>query len=326
MELNENDILHGPRYDAQAAYTPALGLFDVDDTLIRANSDLLPTARFHAAVQAAGEGAVGLVTARQPQKSEHIIDGMGMTGYNVLGNGSVILDAATGDVIEKPLPRTNAFEIIQCLQQNGIPHTVQDDGVDYRWLPPMSVGPHGKPRPITVSNMGPYAYPKDIWRPIGPDNGVVDMEYEMNKPFVIVAHDVTLEDHRHLSLILAGGKSQVFTAGSKSPVVTQRGHEHVQPNGSILYDVFFLHPEAKKEYAMVEIAQKLGLTMEDVMFVGDGPNDSQAVEAAGTGVAMGNAVAGTLEMATHIVPRVEHDGAAIAIEQLLLPRRSTTAR
>ncbi len=312
MSIPLDEIATGPRFSPGTVYDPQLAFFDVDNTLVGNNSGLLPSDRFYAAVQAAGEGVVGVVTARQPQKAEHIIDKMGMTGFNILGNGSVIFDAATGNVIEKPLSLKGAFGVVECLQENGIHHTIQDDGVDYRWLPPAAGSRH-----VTQSNMGPYAYANDIWRPIGPDNGTVDFAYSMNKPFVIVAHGITEQDHRYLNVMLATGGSTLVPS-QWGRMATQLGHEYVQPNGPALYDVFILHPEATKEYALEQIARQQHLGLDDIMLVGDGPNDAQAISRMGTGVAMGNAVESTLAVATHIAPTIEHDGAAIALEQLII--------
>ncbi|BAY12383.1 Cof-type HAD-IIB family hydrolase [Calothrix sp. NIES-2098] len=62
----------------------------------------------------------------------------------------------------------------------------------------------------------------------------------------------------------------------------------------------------------------LGLQSSNVMTIGDNFNDVEMLEYAGVGVAMGNAPAGVKAIANWVAPTVEEDGAAVAIEQLLL--------
>jgi hydroxymethylpyrimidine pyrophosphatase-like HAD family hydrolase len=51
--------------------------------------------------------------------------------------------------------------------------------------------------------------------------------------------------------------------------------------------------------------------------MGDGENDLSLLEAAGTAVAMGNAVSGLRERALHVTASNEDDGVAVVIEQIL---------
>ncbi len=62
------------------------------------------------------------------------------------------------------------------------------------------------------------------------------------------------------------------------------------------------------------IADQLGITVADVMMVGDGHNDLPALEAVGHPVAMGNAVDDAKALADLIVADVEDDGVVEALE------------
>jgi hydroxymethylpyrimidine pyrophosphatase-like HAD family hydrolase len=57
--------------------------------------------------------------------------------------------------------------------------------------------------------------------------------------------------------------------------------------------------------------------MADVAFVGDGHNDVELIRAAGTGIALANAVPEAQAAAAYVAPAQDHDGAAIALEHLL---------
>jgi len=61
------------------------------------------------------------------------------------------------------------------------------------------------------------------------------------------------------------------------------------------------------------ICGDLGITIEQVMMIGDGHNDLPAIEAVGFPVAMGNAVDEVRTLATHVVAHVEEDGVAEAL-------------
>lgn len=62
----------------------------------------------------------------------------------------------------------------------------------------------------------------------------------------------------------------------------------------------------------------LGLQATNVMTIGDNFNDLEMLSYAGIGVAMGNAPADVKAVAHWVAPSVEQDGAAVAIEELVL--------
>jgi len=77
---------------------------------------------------------------------------------------------------------------------------------------------------------------------------------------------------------------------------------------------------ASKGQALAFLAQKLGVSQEETMAIGDQDNDADMVAWAGLGVAMGNASAAVKAAARHVTAAVEEDGAALAIEQFILGR------
>lgn len=80
----------------------------------------------------------------------------------------------------------------------------------------------------------------------------------------------------------------------------------------------FHMPGASKARAVERLAADLGITMNDVVAVGDGDNDLELIEAAGVGVAMGNAPAFVQERADVVVRGHDEDGVAEAIELVVL--------
>lgn len=86
-------------------------------------------------------------------------------------------------------------------------------------------------------------------------------------------------------------------------------------------------PGVTKASAIAEIAHTLDIAMADVMMVGDGQNDLDAIDAVGHGVAMGNAEPAVKAAARHLVAPVADDGLVEALElaaqlQANQPRRA----
>lgn len=77
---------------------------------------------------------------------------------------------------------------------------------------------------------------------------------------------------------------------------------------------------ANKGNAMLRFAETLGLSAENCMAFGDGMNDLSMVEAAGIGVAMGNAVSDVKHAAKWIAPTNDEDGVAEGIEKWIFGR------
>lgn len=75
--------------------------------------------------------------------------------------------------------------------------------------------------------------------------------------------------------------------------------------------------EVSKGHAVQIIAEGMGITLDEVIAVGDGSNDVPLLTAAGFAVAMGNARKELKEIADHITSDVESSGVAEAIEKFL---------
>lgn len=73
---------------------------------------------------------------------------------------------------------------------------------------------------------------------------------------------------------------------------------------------------ADKGTALMTVAAHLGISREDTIAFGDGGNDKSILQAAGTGVAMGNAQDDVKAVADYVTASVDEDGIARALEQL----------
>ncbi len=75
---------------------------------------------------------------------------------------------------------------------------------------------------------------------------------------------------------------------------------------------------ANKGQALLALAEHLGCTAEQVMAFGDGLNDITMIQAAGTGVVMGNGFPEVKAVADRLAEDCDHDGVAQVIEELCL--------
>ena len=80
------------------------------------------------------------------------------------------------------------------------------------------------------------------------------------------------------------------------------------------------NPEATKGNAVRKLASLYGLSLDEVMAIGDGDNDSSMLEAAGFAVAMGNSPDSLKEIADAVTDTVENEGFARAIYKYALQK------
>ena len=79
-----------------------------------------------------------------------------------------------------------------------------------------------------------------------------------------------------------------------------------------------LAPEVSKGKALEALASHLGVSMSEIMAVGDGINDISLLSVAGLAVAMDNAPDEVKAVADYVTLDVDHNGVAAAIERFLL--------
>ena len=80
----------------------------------------------------------------------------------------------------------------------------------------------------------------------------------------------------------------------------------------------FSHPRATKGEALAVLAEKLEVSREQIIAVGDAPNDIEMLEYAGTAVVMGNAREEIKAFADYVAPTNDQDGVAFILEKLVL--------
>lgn len=82
----------------------------------------------------------------------------------------------------------------------------------------------------------------------------------------------------------------------------------------------FLHKNVNKGAGVSRVAERLNISKEEVICIGDVDNDFHMIEYAGLGVAMGNAFESIKNMADYVTFSNEEDGVAHVIEKFILQR------
>ncbi len=82
-------------------------------------------------------------------------------------------------------------------------------------------------------------------------------------------------------------------------------------------DLEMVSPLADKGRELLYIASALGIEREKILAIGDSENDQGMIQAAGCGVAMGNASEATKRIADYVTEDNAHDGAAKAIDRFM---------
>jgi Cof subfamily protein (haloacid dehalogenase superfamily) len=103
-------------------------------------------------------------------------------------------------------------------------------------------------------------------------------------------------------------------------VTAHPGLEVAQSSSPMMPDTWFVgltHEGITKASAMHSVAEEYGVTLQEVMYVGDSGNDLSALRIVGHPIAMGNADPAVIAAAKHTVGHVDRGGLAEAIEMAI---------
>lgn len=104
-------------------------------------------------------------------------------------------------------------------------------------------------------------------------------------------------------------------------IVRQKMNRNIMMHISDHHIVQIVHPRVNKVLSLSQIAKDYHCTPEQVMAIGDAPNDAEMLQWAGLGVAVDNAWPRCKEVADVIVASNDNDGVAEAIERYILAPR-----
>jgi Cof subfamily protein (haloacid dehalogenase superfamily) len=283
--------VHGRYSDEQMRYR--MLVVDVDGTLIGRDRHVSP--RVRAAMRAALDAGtlVTLATGRWFRSAQPIAAELGLELPIILHNGALVKDSLTGEVLDHcHLPLAMASAAIELIERHGLQPIVYENAFGGEL---MVSGPPDLDSPATARYLATKAVA--LRRVPRGQLALVDDPLEL-----VVADTAERAD----PLLAELGEGPWRTVTSMSTLVPEARFVEI------------LSPTCSKTNAIRHLAERCGVELAEVMAVGDNFNDLDMIEAAGLGVAMGNAPAAVRARADWVAPSVEEDGLALAIERFVL--------
>lgn len=245
---------------------------------------------------AAARGAglrVVLVTGRRPPAARRVAEELGGGFPLVLHNGALLVE--DGTLLRcLPLPSPVARRAIAAGREFGLD-------------PVLHVGLRGEGR-LRVEGRSP-------------SNTLLAYYLDKSHPDVEVVESLTAAlDEDPIQVMFGDSLARIrafegpLRAALGSEAAIERTHYPAQGLG--LIDV--LHPGVGKAEAVAHLCARYGIDAAQVLAIGDNWNDRALLLWAGRGVVMGNAEAALLELGLTVAPSNDDDGAAWAIETLVI--------
>ena len=271
---------------------------DIDGTLLGPGGHL--GQRTRQAVHAAGEAGwlVTLATGRRWTSTKPIADELGLRVPLIVYNGALVRDLVTAEIVHyNALPRTVTAPLVAALVARGLqPVLYEDVQAGERLLtgPPERDGAAlGRWLAAIDAEYGPIVTRLSYEALAGVGTAVRIVVYDAPEP---------MRDIAALAAELGLDYRTLLYPASR--------------DGALMAE--FLHPDGTKAAAIAALAARYGLTMAEVVAVGDGHNDLEMLEEAGLGVAMGQAAPEVRERAALTIGGHADEGLADFIEAELL--------
>ncbi len=262
-------------------------VLDLDGTLTNSEKEITPSTletlieaqrRGIRLVLASGRPTYGIT----PLARELMMDSFG--GYILAFNGGKIIDAATMETIyASTLPQ----EIVEPL--HSIAHEAQTQIITYR---------------------DEYILTEE------PENEFVKHELFLTKMKPLKVENVAKAvDFAPDKCLIVGEPERLI------PLVDRLNNNFEGQLCAYRSEPFFLEvvpPGIDKALSLQRLAEHTGITLSEMIAVGDGFNDISMIRAAGLGVAMANAQQEVKEIADYVTLSNENDGVARVVEKFML--------
>lgn len=274
---------------------------DIDGTLLGPDGKL--GERTRRAVHAAGEAGwlVTLATGRRWGSTKPVADSLGLEAPLIVFNGAVVRDSITGEtLVYNPLGATVVRPLLRALLDDGLQPVVYED---FPGGERILTGPEER------DNAAVARWLDSISSAYGP--------LIQRLP---VQELLELDDA--VRILIAGDRDQMRDIPDLASRLglDYRTLVYAEERGG--YQVAeLLHPAGTKAAALEQLARRYGLTIDDVIAVGDGHNDLEMLAEAAIGVAMGQAPAEVQAHATITIGGHADEGLAAFIEEYLVSGR-----
>lgn len=256
---------------------------DIDDTLINDDKEVTPATQ-QALEQAVAKGVVvTLATGRAYASAKNIARQTGLNVPIITYQGALIKNLLDENVLyERNLPVEAAHKLLEyCLEHNLHLQTYVDDKLYAR-------EENQKLIDYTTLNGTKYYVEPDFAKMAA-----------MPTPKMLI-----IDDPDYLDEI--------------TPVLRELLGDQVHITKSKPNFLEIMHHEGTKGHALKFLADHFGCDISQTIAIGDSWNDHEMIEAAGLGVAMGNAIPALKELADYVTASNNEDGVKQVIDKFVL--------
>lgn len=262
---------------------------DLDGTLTNEDKIITPYT-YDVLMEAQRQGIrLCLASGRPPYGMRPLAEQLRMAEYGgvlICYNGGHIEDCATGKVyVEKALDETLLPTLLDFQEQSG---------------------------------MTLMTYYEDHIYTQNPDDRYVRQSSKNNNMRIRKVEDFIREVPRPLNKCLMVGDPEIVPHWERTMREALGNRMNVMH--STPYFIELLPPNIDKSPSLMELAQQLSLSRENVMAFGDSYNDIGMLRLAGTGVAMGNAEEAVKAAADYLTKSNEEDGVGVFVNTHVLKK------
>lgn len=260
-------------------------VLDMDDTLLLPDATMSTKVK-EDLIKAQEMGIKVVLASGRPDKGMFkIAKELELDKFNshiIAFNGSKIIDFATGDIMyEKNLSKAQVVKLYELAQKSDcFIQTYHNDE-------------------IIVSSENPYAYI---------ESEITGLPISQNTPFLDVIPDecvkvIMTQAPKHLEEVKEVLRPQV---------------EDMSMTISKPFFLEFMNKEVDKGEAIKKLCCEIGISIDEVIAVGDSYNDMTMIQVAGLGVAMGNAVQEIKDIADIVTDSNVDDGISSIVQKYII--------
>lgn len=263
---------------------------DIDDTLVNTAKQVTP--RVKAALQeATAQGVkVVLTTGRPLPGVQEYLDELGLNHqddqYAITYNGGVVQTTNGEELGGKELAYSDYLRLREVADELGA--YLQVETID-----------------------AAYTSAKEINYWASRENFLIKM------PLIIKPVDEMDPNDHYVKFMFIGDEADIDSWRDALPADVKDAYYIVKSTPQHLE---FMHKDATKGSGLLTLVAKLGIDQSETMALGDQQNDITMIEAAGLGVAMGNAVPEVKAVADVETTTQNTDGVGVAVEKWVLGR------
>lgn len=263
---------------------------DIDDTLVNTAKQVTP--RVKAALQeATAQGVkVVLTTGRPLPGVQEYLDELGLNHqddqYAITYNGGVVQTTNGEELGGKELAYSDYLRLREVADELGA--YLQVETIDAAYTPAKEI---------------------NYWA--SRENFLIKM------PLIIKPVDEMDPNDHYVKFMFIGDEADIDSWRDALPADVKEAYYIVKSTPQHLE---FMHKDATKGSGLLTLAAKLGIDRSETMALGDQQNDVTMIEAAGLGVAMGNAVPEVKAVADVETTTQNADGVGVAVEKWVLGR------